>query len=217
MPQIDFIMFDFLIERKENAAFEKLDFIDCDAIIDNRAFYAKYFCQNGGYFNLATKCVQKDIFLKAINLVRVDRKLIVAEDILASMAILCVSETIATLNSGLYYYALNEKSIMNDSAKLQTRIENLHFVISKVSELSTKKDRQYEIFMKGLALVLEGHITSNKLMPLISKYKERLNRGYPKFLARLLLSLSKKPLKIKQKERALKEFEKAHKGEFDKK
>lgn len=164
---------------------------------------------------MATKCVRRDIYLNALNITNFKRKLNVAEDILATMMILCESKRIALLQDALYFYAFNDDSITRNSAKMQERIENLNFVIKELHKLATKKDRRYEIFVRGLIKVLEFHIIYNKMEPLILTYENRIDKDYPRFLARLILSLQKKPLGIKQKERKLKRFIKENKRIFD--
>ena len=204
--KIDFISFNLFTQPKQNSNFEPFLYIEKTQIIDDYAFEAMYFCKNTHYFNMATKCVSREIYLNALNLINITRKLNVAEDILASMMILGVSKRIALLQDSLYFYAFNDNSITKNSAKIKERVENLSFVISALYNLATKKDRQYEVFLRGLIKVLEFHIIHNKIQPLILAYKNRIEKGCPKFLARFILSLQKKPLRIKQKECELQRF-----------
>lgn len=213
--QIDFISFNLFVQCKQNDTFKPFLYIDKTQIVDDFAFEKMYFCKNTFYYNMATKCVRRDIYLNVLNITNFKRKLNVAEDILATMMILCASKRIALLQDALYFYAFNDDSITRNSAKMQERIENLNFVIKELHKLATKKDRRYEIFVRGLIKVLEFHIIYNKMEPLILTYENRIDKGYPRFLARLILSLQKKPLGIKQKERKLKRFIKENERIFD--
>lgn len=104
-------------------------------------FEAMYLGQDTHYVNVATKCIRKETYLKAIDFANVTMKLTIAEDILASMALLGVSQRIALLDCALYYYCHNGDSATRaiEPHKVQERIENLDFVISKFGEFEIKK------------------------------------------------------------------------------
>ena len=201
-------MFNLFTQCEKDGDFNVINVIDKTQIVDDHAFEAMYFGQNTHYFNVATKCIKKQTYLKAINFANITRKLTIAEDILASMAILGVSKKIALFDCVLYYYCYNGDSAMRatEPHKLQWRIENLNFVISKFMEFADKKDEQYKVFMKGMCKVLALHIVSNKTQRFLEAYQMRLKSGYPKWLARFILSLQRKPFGFNRKKRDLRRF-----------
>lgn len=183
-------------------------------IINDHTFEAMYFGQNTNYFNIAVKCIKKETYLKAIDFANVTRRLTIAEDILASMAILGVSKRIALLDYALYYYCYNGNSATKtiEPRKVQERIENLNFVIGKFKEFAGKKDEQYKIFINCMEKVLETHIVYNKTLRFMEEYQIRQKKGYTRWLARLILSLQRKP--FKGAERDLLKFIEENKGVF---
>lgn len=215
--RIDFIMFNLLKQNKKGE-FMLCKLISKAQIIDDCIFEAMYFGCNNNYFNLAVKCVRKSIFLQAINFANIQRRLVIAEDILTSTAILGVSKKIALLDEALYYYCHNDDSATRnmESNKLQERIENINFVISKFWEFAGKKDKQYKVFVLCLNKILATHIVHNKTQRFVDAYTRRIENGYPKFLARLILSLQRKPFRLKEKECDLRRFVEENKGVFQK-
>ena len=206
--QIDFIMFNLFRQNKKDGEFEPVSVADKTQIIDDHIFEAMYLGQDTHYVNLATKCIRKETYLKAIEFANVARKITVAEDILASMALLGVSKRIALFDCALYYYCHNGDSATRatEPYKAQERIENLNFVISKFGEFADKKDEQYRVFMRGMSKVLDIHIVRNKTQRFVDAYKRRIEKGYPRWLARLILSLQRKPFGVSKKERDLRRF-----------
>ena len=196
-------MFNFLLQTQHNGKFNVLHRIKETKVIDNYTFEAMYLGGNAS-FHIATKCVKKDTYLKAMQFANISqKKLVFAEDILISTAILGVSKKIALLDSALYYYSYNNSSItrINHNEQTKIKIENLRFVISQLEQLAYKRDKYYKIFVLTLCQMLEGHIISNQMSPLLESYHRRIAKGYPRFIARPILSLQKKYFKrIKKKQ-----------------
>ncbi|MGX2972327.1 glycosyltransferase family 2 protein [Helicobacter sp. T3_23-1059] len=215
--QIDFIMFNFLGQDKKDGEFKLWKAVGKTQIVDRHGFEAIYFGKDTGY-NIATKCIKKATYLKALEFANVRKKLTLAEDILASVALLGVSNKIMLFNYGLYYYAHNDNSATRslEPQKVQERIENLDFVIDKFTELATKKDREYEVFLQCLIKILQTHIIREKIHPYKIAYHKRIEKGYPKWLARLIWSLQKRRFGAQAKERDLCNFVKENKGVFQK-
>lgn len=212
--QIDFIMFNLFKQDEKDREFKLINVVDKSQIIDDHAFEAMYFGQSAHYVNVTTKCIKKETYIKTLNFANVTRKLTITEDILASMALLGVSKRIALLDEALYYYCYNGDSATKTTEmhKIQERIENLNFVISKFKEFADKKDEQYRVFMEGMCRVLDTHIVFNKTLLFTITYQMRLKKGYPKWLAKLILSLQLKPLK--GIERDLRRFVKENESVF---
>ena len=188
----DFIMFNLLAQDSKNGDFTLRRVVNKSQITDTHGFEALYFGKDTNFYNVATKCIRKSTYLKAIAFAEVKEKILVAEDILASMALLGVSKRIALLDEALYYYRFNEGSATRAKDKKQERVDDLNLVISYFERLATKGDRAYEIFIQGLILVLHGHIFGNEMELLSDLYQARLASGCPKFIAKLLLSSGKK-------------------------
>lgn len=214
--QIDFIQFNIIRQWEQNGDFKVDRFVTKTDIIDDHAFEAMNFGQDSYCYTLFLKCIRKQTYLKAIDFANTTRKLTIAEDILASMAILGVSKMIALLDCALYYYCYNGDSATRaiEPRKVQERIENLNFVISKFKEIANKKDEQYKVFMEGMCKILATHIVSNKTQMFMDTYQRRLKSGYPKWLARLILSLQRKPLGFNKNKRDLHKFIKENKHIF---
>lgn len=206
--QIDFIMFNLFKQDEKDGEFKPINVVDKTQIIDDHTFEAMYLGQDTHYVNVATKCINKETYLKAIDFANVTTKLTIAEDILASMALLGVSKRIALFDCALYYYCHNGDSATRatEPHKVQERIENLNFVISKFREFADKKDEQYRVFMCGMSKVLNIHIIRNKTQRFVETYQSRIEKGYPRWLARLILSLQRKPFGLRKKERDLRRF-----------
>lgn len=214
--QIDFIMFNLFKQDEKDEEFKLINVIDKSQIIDDHAFEAMYFGQDAHYYNIATKCIRKDTYLKALNFANVTRKITIAEDILVSMALLGVSKRIALLDCALYYYCYNGDSATRtiESDKIREKNENLNFVMSKFKEFTSKKDEQYVAFIQGMSKVLDIHIAWNKMQISVNAYQRRIKKGYPRWLARLILSLSKKCIKPQTKEKKLYDFIKDNEWHF---
>lgn len=204
---IDFILFN-LSKQRSDGTYRLHKEVNTNEIIDDFTFEAMYFGKNTSWFNLASKCVRKDTFIQAMQLLDIKQKIIMAEDILASVAILGASKNIALLDSTLYCYCYNDNSTTNitDSHKMQEKIQTLHFVISKLQELEHKKDEPYRIFVRGVWKMLDLHIIHNETLHLRESFQSRIKKGYPRFIARLILSLSKKRYNIKKREAKWKNF-----------
>ncbi len=213
--QIDFIMFNFLGQDKEDGEFKLWRAVDKTQIVDVHGFEAIYFGKDTGY-NIATKCIKRESYIKAIEFANVSRKITLAEDILASVALLGVSNKIMLLKLGLYYYAHNDDSATRslEPQKVQERIENLNFVIDKLRELATKKDKEYKVFLQCLIKILQTHIVRENIHPYKIAYHKRIEKGYPKFIARLIWSLQRRRFGAQEKEKNLRDFVKENKGVF---
>lgn len=216
--QIDFIIFNLLKQNKKDGEFVPFKVVDKTQIIDDYAFEARYFGADNHYFNLAVKCIRKITYLKAINFANVKRRLSIAEDILASTALLGVSKKIALLDCDLYYYCYNADSATRaiEPSKIKERIENLRFVASKFEEFAKKGDESYGVFVLALSKILYYAPTRAKIQPFIDKYEKRLEKGYPKWLARFILSLQRKKFGARKQEQDLRDFIKENRGVFEK-
>lgn len=201
-------MFNLFRQDEKDKDFKLINLIDKTQIIDDNAFEAIYFGQDTHYYSIWTKCIRREIYIKAINFVNLTRKLIIAEDMLESMALLGVSKRIALLDEALYYYYYNGDSATRARKpyKVQEQIENLNFVISKFKEFADKKDEQYKVFMDGMCKILALHIVARKTQRFVDAYQRRLKSGYPRWLARLILSLQRKPFGFNRKKRDLRRF-----------
>ena len=216
-PKIDFIMFNLLAQECKDGAFVPRRVAKSSQIISVREFEGLYFGEDSNFYSIWTKCVRKETYLKALEFAAVKDKILVAEDILASAAIVGVSERVALLDEALYHYCYNESSATRATEKKQERTEGVELVISHLARLATKGDEAYGVFVRALVLVLRWHILGNEMQPLLDLYRTRLARGYPKFIARGLLSLGKRRLlkgQDKAIKRRLREFVKENKGAF---
>ena len=177
---IDFIQFNIIIQLEQNGAFKVDRFVTKTQIIDNHTFEAMNLGQDSYCYTLPLKCIKRETYLKAMDFASVTRKITIAEDILASMAVLGVSKRIALLDCGLYYYCYNGDSATRslESSKIQERIENLNFVISKFKNFANKKDEYYKVFMQGLIRVLHTHIAWNQQLLLDVHKKQIYNELY---------------------------------------
>lgn len=216
--QIDFIMFNLFRQDEKDGEFKQINIIEKSQIIDDGAFEAMYFGADNHYFNLAVKCINKDIYLKALDFANIKRRLSIAEDILASTAILGVSKKIALLDSALYYYCYNADSATRiiEPSKIKERIENLRFVASKFEEFANKGDERYGVFVLCLSKILYYTVMRRKIQPFIDEYEKRLKKGYPKWLARFILSLQRRKFGARKQEHDLRNFIQANKSVFDK-
>lgn len=214
--QIDFIMFNLFKQDEKDGEFKPCRVVDKTQIIDDYTFESMYFEKDTHFYNVATKCINIETYLKAIEFANVTRKITVAEDILVSMALLGVSKKIALLDEALYYYCYNSDSATRtiEPSKVQERIKNLNFVMSKFDEFANKKDKKYEIFMLGMSKMLDMHIVYNKMQRFVETYQRHIEKGYPKWLARLILSLQKKAIKSARKERERHDFVKENYKHF---
>lgn len=200
--EIDFIMFNLFRQDEKDGEFKLCKVANKTQIISTHAFEAMYFGKDTHFYNVATKCIKRQTYLKALDFANVTRKFTIAEDILASMALLGVSKHIALLDEGLYYYCCNENSAMRikELERIHERIENLSFVVAKIEEFSTKRDEYYAAFVKALIVHLYFHILGNESCLIHAKYQHYLaEKKYLKFLARLILSFKKKKIQNKQK------------------
>ena len=216
-PKIDFIMFNLLAQECKDGAFVPRRVAKSSQIISVREFEGLYFGEDSNFYSIWTKCVRKETYLKALEFAAVKDKILVAEDILASAAIVGVSERVALLDEALYHYCYNESSATRAAEKKQECTEGVELVISHLARLATKGDEAYGVFVCALVLVLRWHILGNEMQPLLDLYRTRLARGYPKFIARGLLSLGKRRLlkgQDKAIKRRLREFVEENKGAF---
>lgn len=200
--ELDFIMFNLFSQDEKDGEFKLCQVANKTQIINIHAFEAMYFGKDTHFYNVATKCIKRQTYLKALDFANVTRKFTIAEDILASMALLGVSKHIALLDEGLYYYCCNENSAMRikELERIHERIENLSFVVAKIEEFSTKRDEYYAAFVKALIVHLYFHILGNESCLIHAKYQHYLaEKKYLKFLARLILSFKKKKIQNKQK------------------
>ncbi len=216
-PKIDFIMFNLLAQECKDGAFVPRRVAKNSQIISVREFEGLYFGEDSNFYSIWTKCVRKESYLKALEFANVADKILIAEDILASAAILGVSERVALLDEALYHYCFNESSATRAAEKKQERADGVECVISHLKRLAKGRDKAYEIFMQGLILVLRWHILGNEMQPLLDLYRVRLESGCPKFIARGLLSLGKRRLlkgQDKAIKRRLREFVEENKNVF---
>ena len=192
--QIDFIMFNLFGEYKQGEGIKLHKVVRQTQIIDDYAFESMYFGKDTNFCFIVLKCIKRETYLKALDFANVGKKVTVAEDTLMSMAILGVSKKIALLDFGLYYYTYNGDSATRslESSKIKERIQNISFVIEKLAEFANKKDKPYKIFVQGVGKTLETHIIGNKIHSFIIAYQNRIDKGFPKFLARLILSLQRR-------------------------
>lgn len=200
--KFDFIMFNLLRQDKDNGEFKLIKVIDKTQIIDDVAFEALYFGKDTNFYNVATKCIKKATYLKALEFANVTRKITIAEDILASMALLGVSKRIALLDEGLYYYAYNENSAMRAEKleKVQEKIENLEYVIAQCEGFMGRKDERYNAFICALIINLRFHILGNESYIIHAEYQRCIfERKYLRYLARFVLSFKKKAIQRKQR------------------
>ena len=174
-------------------------FVTKTQIIDDWTFEAMNFGKDSYFYTLCLKCIRCKIYLKALEFANISRKITVAEDILASIAILGVSKNIALLNDGLYYYCFNEKSITNtnDIKILYEKVDSTIYVASKLKTLANKKDIKYNIFLRCFILVFGFHILMYQSQLTHIRYEH--NKTYSKWLSRLFYSLQKKVIKFKRK------------------
>lgn len=214
--EFDFIMFNLFRQDEKDGNFKLCKVIDKTQIVDNYAFEAMYFGRDEPFYSIWNKCIKKATYLKALDFANVTRRITIAEDILISMALLGVSTRIALLDCGLYYYCYNEYSAtrIDEPSKIQERIENLNFAISKFEEFAGKKDEFYKVFMQGMCKIIDTHIVGNQTQRFVEAYKRRVEKGYPKWLARFILSLQRRRFKAQEKKKILCDFIKENEKVF---
>ena len=213
---IDFIMFNLLCQTKKDGEFKLCKVANTTQIIDDHTFEAMYFGLDTHFYNVATKCIKRETYLKALQFANVTRKLTESEDILAFMAVLGVSKRIALLDCGLYYYCYNGDSTTrtNTPNKILERFEDLRFLIGKIDELAIKKDERYRTFAQGICKILEIHIVANKTKRFVEGYQRCIEKGCPKWLARFILSMQRKPFGYRKRVRQWRKFVKENESVF---
>lgn len=211
---IDFVMFNLLCQTKKDGEFKLCKVANTTQIIDDHTFEAMYFGQDTHFYNVVTKCIKRQTYLKALDFANVTRKFTIAEDILASMALLGVSKHIALLDCGLYYYCYNGDSATRIDDNMQERVENINFVIGKIDEFTNKKDEYYKVFMQGMCKLLTKHIVAHKTQRFVDSYHKRIEKGCPKWLARFILSMQRKPFGYKKRVRQWRKFVKENESVF---
>ncbi len=220
--ELDFIMFNLFSQDEKDGEFKLCQVANKTQIINTHAFEAMYFGKDTHFYNVATKCIKRQTYLKALDFANVTRKFTIAEDILASMALLGVSKHIALLDEGLYYYCYNGDSATKTTNpnKIQEILENLDFCTGKFEGFIThhytqNQDEKYKTFMHFMIKLLAFHRVRNEVRPFEYAYQRHLEQGYAKWLARLIFSLQKKRFGYNQTKRELERFVKANKGVFE--
>ncbi len=94
---IDFVMFNLFCQTKKDGEFKLCKVANTTQIIDDHTFEAMYFGLDTHFYNVATKCIKRETYLKAMDFANFTRKITIAEDILASMAVLGVSKRMLCL------------------------------------------------------------------------------------------------------------------------
>ena len=196
---IDFIQFNIIRQWSKNGEFKVDRFVTKTEIIDEHTFEAMNFGQDSYFYTLCLKCIRREIYLKALDLANVKRKITTAEDILASIAILGVSKKIALLDEALYYYCFNEQSSTNsnDTKNLAEKVENTLYVISKFKTFVDKKDEQFSVFLRCFILVFSFHTLFYQTQYIQKSYEYR--KSDFKWFARLIYSVQKKIINFKRK------------------
>lgn len=221
--ELDFIMFNLFSQDKKDGEFKLREITNKTQIISTHAFEAMYFGVSEWFYNIYNKCIKRQTYLKALDFANVTRKFTIAEDILASMALLGVSKKIALLDCGLYYYCYNGDSATKTTnpKKTQEILENLDFCTGKFEEFiahhyAHNQDEKYKTFMRFMIKLLAFHRVRNEVRPFECAYQRRLEQGYVKWLARLIFSLQKKRFGYNQTKREFERFVKENKGVFEK-
>lgn len=221
--ELDFIMFNLFSQDKKDGEFKLREVTNKTQIISTHAFEAMYFGVSEWFYSIWNKCIKRQTYLKALDFANVTRKFTIAEDILASMALLGVSKHIALLDCGLYYYCYNGDSATKTTNpnKIQERLENLDFCTGKFEEFITlhyaqNKGEKYKTFMRFMIKLLAFHRVRNEVCPFECAYQRRLEQGWAKWLARLIFSLQKKRFGYNQTKREFEQFAKENKGVFEK-
>lgn len=221
--ELDFIMFNLFSQDKKDGEFKLREVTNKTQIISTHAFEAMYFGVSEWFYSIYNKCIKRQTYLKALDFANVTRKFTIAEDILASMALLGVSKHIALLDEGLYYYCYNGDSATKTTNpnKIQEILENLDFCTGKFEEFIThhytqNQDEKYKTFMRFMIKLLAFHRVRNEVRPFERAYQRRLEQGWAKWLARLIFSLQKKRFGYNQTKREFECFIKENKGVFEK-
>ncbi|NDJ26778.1 glycosyltransferase family 2 protein [Campylobacter sp. MIT 12-8780] len=188
--KLDFIMFNFY-QQDEKYHFSKQNIITKNKLLTRQEFQKIYFNKEG-YYNIWSKCIKKEIYLKAINTLAVSHKFTVAEDILACMGILLMSDRIYLLNEHLYYYCYNPKS-SRDLTKIPQANKDCEFVQNELAKLALKGDDDYHAFIQTLILILKTHNAKRSYDYSVWRYP------YFKFVHRFILSLKKRYLNFFRK------------------
>lgn len=220
--ELDFIMFNLFSQDKKDGEFKLREVTNKTQIISTHVFEAIYFGVSEWFYSIWNKYIKRQTYLKALDFANVTRKFTIAEDILASMALLGVSKHIALLDEGLYYYCYNGDSATKttNSNKIQERLENLDFCTGKFEGFIThhytqNQDEKYKTFMCFMIKLLAFHRVRNEVRPFECAYQRRLEQGWAKWLARLIFSLQKKRFGYKQTKREFERFVKENKGVFE--
>lgn len=221
--ELDFIMFNLFSQDKKDGEFKLREVTNKTQIISTHAFEAMYFGVSEWFYSIWNKCIKRQTYLKALDFANVTRKFTIAEDILASMALLGVSKHIALLDEGLYYYCYNGDSATKTTNpnKIQEMLENLDFCTGKFEEFIThhytqNQDEKYKTFMRFMIKLLAFHRVRNEVRPFECAYQRHLEQGYAKWLARLIFSLQKKRFGYNQTKCKFECFVKENKGVFEK-
>lgn len=221
--ELDFIMFNLFSQDEKDGEFKLCKVANKTQIISTHAFEAMYFGVSEWFYSIWNKCIKRQTYLKALDFVNVTRKFTIAEDILASMALLGVSKHIALLDEGLYYYCYNGDSATKTTNpnKIQEILENLDFCTGKFEGFIThhytqNQDEKYKTFMHFMIKLLAFHRVRNEVRPFECAYQRRLEQGWAKWLARLIFSLQKKRFGYNQTKREFERFVKENKGVFEK-
>lgn len=213
--KVDFIKFSILVEQP-NGEFEPFSQTLQSGVLSVGEFEACYF-EGEGFWSLCDKCLNKQTYLEAIELLSVKQRVTMSEDMLAFAAVLSVSQRCALLSGVNYYYCFNPNSVTRapfDKQRLESKVSDLRFVLWRVEQLAcahyaTHKNKQHKLFLQALVLHLQHHIAffQAKLMPVSTAYQQlyetyhaRLARGFNRHLARWILSWQKLALKGKLKE-----------------
>lgn len=176
--ELDFIMFNLVSQDKKDGEFKLCQIANKTQIISTHAFEAMYFGVSEWFYSIWNKCIKRQTYLKALNFANVTRKFTIAEDILASMALLGVSKRIALLDEGLYYYCYNGDSATKTTNpnKIQEILENLDFCTGKFEEFiahhyAQNQDEKYKTFMRFMIKLLAFHRVRNEVRPLNTRIK----------------------------------------------
>ncbi|MBF7046958.1 glycosyltransferase family 2 protein, partial [Campylobacter volucris] len=108
---IDFIWFDFIYIDENNFITKDTKLKDEIYDIDGYCFYIASI--NHIKWNLCSKVIKKEIYLKSISLLEKKHKLTMAEDALLYFFIILNSKKIATSSLYIYYYFQNHESSVN--------------------------------------------------------------------------------------------------------
>lgn len=191
----DFIVFNFY-QQDEKYHFSKQNPITQNKCMNKQEFLRLYFNKEG-YYSIWSKCVKKEVYLKAIDTLAISHNFIVAEDILACMGILLMSNHIYLLDEHLYYYCYNPKS-SRDLTKIPQANKDCEFVQKELAKLALKADDDYHNFIQALILILKTHNAKRSYDYSVFK------APYFKFIYRLLWSLKKRYINFFRKKIARK-------------